>query len=190
VSYVSPYLAVFGTYANEGDEMNAVLLRLLGQWPMLLFSAALVISAMSTLDSTLASSAKLVVKDMRLLPTNIFNGRVVMSVFMLLGLLCLFLGNKDLFSAVAVSGTASMFLAPVVFFSVFAKRDDVPVWSYLCAFCIAILGAALYFTESSGYTLYMGEMHKYTKLLYISVIVLSSGCLAFWLGTKTCSRRE
>jgi len=179
-----------GTYANEGDEMNAVLLRLLGQWPMLLFSAALVISAMSTLDSTLASSAKLVVKDMRLLPTNIFNGRVVMSVFMLLGLLCLFLGNKDLFSAVAVSGTASMFLAPVVFFSVFAKRDDVPVWSYLCAFCIAILGAALYFTESSGYTLYMGEMHKYTKLLYISIIVLSSGCLVFWLGTKTCSRRE
>jgi len=50
--------------------MNAVLTRLLGEVPMLLFSASLVISAMSTLDSTLASSAKLVVVDMRLVPND------------------------------------------------------------------------------------------------------------------------
>ncbi len=174
-----------GAYANEGDEMNAVLLRILGEWPMLVFSAALVISAMSTLDSALASAAKLVVKDMRLVTSNILNGRVVMSVFMLLGLLCLFYGNNDLFSAVAVSGTASMFLAPVVFFSVFADRKDIPIWSYMLAFFISIFGAILYFTESSSYTQYLGEIHKYKKLLYISICVLLVGVSAFIIGIFT-----
>ncbi|MFT5400343.1 MAG: hypothetical protein ACI8XW_003149, partial [Gammaproteobacteria bacterium] len=27
--------------------------------------------------------------------------------------------------------------------------------------------------------------HKYTKLLWISMSVLSSGCLLFWVGGKT-----
>ncbi len=44
--------------------MNATLMQLLGQTPMMLFNAALVISAISTLDSTLSSSAKLLAVDM------------------------------------------------------------------------------------------------------------------------------
>ena len=178
-----------GANALSGETMNAVLLRLLGEFPMFLFSIALVISAMSTLDSTLSSSAKLVVVDMRLVDVSLFNGRLSMLVFMSLGVLMVFIGNKDLFSAVAVSGTASMYLAPVVFFSLWGGRDDIPLWSYLASFVLAMGAALLYFTESSGYSLLLGDAHKYTKLLWISISVLLGGCGLFWIGGKT-SRRQ
>jgi Na+/proline symporter len=174
-----------GANATSGEAMNGVLTRMLGEVPMLLFSAALVISAMSTLDSTLSSSAKLVVIDMKLVESTVQNGRLTMVAFMLMGLMFVFLGNKDLFSAVAVSGTASMYLAPVIFFSLWGGRDDIPVWSYVCAFVMAIGAAVLYFTESSGYSAMLGESHKYTKLLFLSLGVLVGGCLAFWIGGKT-----
>ena len=188
-------LGVFaGAHAASGEAMNAVLTRILGEKPMLLFSIALIISAMSTLDSTLSSSAKLIAIDMRVLNPTITNGRIVMVVFMLLGLLMVFYGNKDLFSAVAVSGTASMYLAPVIFFSVWGNVKNIPVWSYLFSFLLAITGAVLYFTESSGYTtwfnLAFGIEHKYSKLLLISVVVLVGGCLAFYIGAVTRQRES
>ncbi len=173
-----------GANVIDGESMNQVLTRLLGDLPMLVFNAALVISAMSTLDSTLSSSSKLVAVDMKLVNGSVRNGRGVMFVFMALGLLLVFWGNKDLFSAVAVSGTASMYLAPVVFFSLWGKRQDIPQWSYLASFVIAITGALLYFLESSGHTQIMGEYHKYTKLLFISLTVLIAGCLLFWIGGR------
>ena len=179
-------LGIFaGANAVSGESMNAVLMRLLGDVPMLMFSAALVISAMSTLDSTLSSSAKLVAVDMKLVQPSLFNGRVSMALFMLIGVGFVFTNNKDLFSAVAVSGTASMYLAPVIFFSLWGRRDDIPVWSYVSTFFIAIGAAILYFTESSGYSTMLGESHKYTKLLWISITVLVSGCLLFWIGGRT-----
>lgn len=177
-----------GAHASEGDSMNTVLMRLMGEWPMLLFSTTLVISAMSTLDSTLSSSAKLIAVDMKLVGMSVKNGRVIMLVFMLLGLLCVFYGNQDLFSAVAVSGTASLFLAPVVFFSIFSNQKDIPSWSYLFAFVVAMLGASLYFLESSGYTQWLGDAHKYTKLLLISVVILSVSCGSFLIGKLLNSR--
>ena len=171
-----------GANAISGESMNDALMRLLGEWPMLVFSGCLIISAMSTLDSTLSSSAKLVASDMGVLRMSLRNGRIVMAVFMLLGLVLVFTGNKDLFSAVAVSGTASMYLAPVVFFSLWGKRSDIPVWSYLFTFVLALSGAALYFTESSGHSALLGDLHKYTKLLYICISILVLGCLSYWLG--------
>lgn len=171
-----------GANAISGESMNDALMRLLGEWPMFVFSGCLIISAMSTLDSTLSSSAKLVASDMGVLRMSLRNGRMVMAVFMLLGLVLVFTGNKDLFSAVAVSGTASMYLAPVVFFSLWGKRSDIPVWSYLFTFVLALSGAALYFTESSGYSALLGDLHKYTKLLYICISILVLGCLSYWLG--------
>ncbi len=171
-----------GANALSGESMNDALLRLLGELPMLIFSGCLIISAMSTLDSTLSSSSKLIASDMGVLRMTLRNGRMVMAIFMLLGLFLVFWGNKDLFSAVAVSGTASMYLAPVVFFSLWGKRDDIPVWSYLFSFILAISGAVLYFTESSGHSALLGDIHKYTKLLYICITVLGFGCLSFWLG--------
>ncbi|MCL6415934.1 sodium:proline symporter [Aestuariirhabdus sp. Z084] len=179
---------VAGAQATSGEAMTAVLQRLLGDVPMLLFNAALVISAMSTLDSTLSSSSKLVVIDMKLLPRQVMNGRGVMLLFMLLGVLLVFVGNKDLFSAVAVSGTASMYLLPVIFFSLLGGRRDIPLWSYLGSFVVAVGGAALYFTESSGHSQLMGEAHKYTKLLIICVTVLVAGCVLFALGLMTANK--
>lgn len=174
-----------GANALGGEAMNDVLNRLLGDVPMLLFNIALVISAMSTLDSTLSSSSKLVAVDMGIIDPSLRNGRMVMLIFMLLGLLMVFLGNKDLFSAVAVSGTASLYLAPVIFFSLWGGWRDIPVWSYVGSFILAIAGATLYFLESSAYSAYLGEYHKYTKLLMISVGVLTLGCLLFWLGARS-----
>ncbi len=176
---------IAGANAAAGEEMNAVLNRLLGDLPMFLFNAALVISAMSTLDSTLSSSAKLVAVDMRVVKPTIQNGRIVMVMFMLLGLAMVFFGSKDLFSAVAVSGTASMYLAPVVFFSLWAGIRDIPVWSYAGAFALAVGGALLYFMESSGHSQWLGEAHKYTKLLWICLTVLGGGILLFFIGGAT-----
>ncbi|MBV1790669.1 sodium:proline symporter [Marinobacterium sp. D7] len=175
---------IAGSEAGDGEAMNAVLQRLLGDTIMLLFSTALVISAMSTLDSTLSSSAKLVAVDMGWVAPTLKNGRIAMALFMLAGVLLVFWGNQDLFSAVAVSGTASMYLAPVVFFSLWGNRRDIPLWSYLASFALALSGAVLYFTESSGYSALLGDAHKYTKLLWISVTVLLLGCLLFWVGGR------
>lgn len=177
-----------GAHAIKGASMNETLMLLLGAVPMMLFNAALVISAMSTLDSTLSSSAKLLAIDMGVMKMSLRNGRAVMAAFMLLGLLLVFLGNKDLFSAVAVSGTASLYLAPVIFFSLWGKRDNIPLWSYLFSFVLAIIAAALYFTESSGYSHLLGDAHKYTKLLYLTIAVLGFGCFGFWFGGRTSER--
>ncbi len=186
-------LGVFaGAHAIHGETMTVALTRLLGEIPMLLFDVALVISAMSTLDSTLSSSAKLVAVDSQLLQPSLQTGRLVMTGFMLSGLLMVFYGSKDLFSAVAVSGTASMYLAPVIFFSVWGNRKNIPLWSYVFSLALALTGAVLYFTESSGYTTWFntifGIEHKYSKLLIISVVVLLGGNLAFWIGSGFTKR--
>jgi len=171
-----------GAHAAQGASMNETLMQLLGTVPMMLFNAALVISAMSTLDSTLSSSAKLLAVDMGVMKMSLRNGRAVMAAFMLIGLALVFWGNKDLFSAVAVSGTASLYLAPVIFFSLWGKRRDIPAWSYVLSFLLAITAAALYFTESSGYSHLLGDAHKYTKLLYLTIGVLGLGSFGFVLG--------
>ncbi|EAR62636.1 hypothetical protein [Neptuniibacter caesariensis] len=181
---------VAGSNALDGEDMNQVLTRLLGEVPMFLFSASLVISAMSTLDSTLTSSAKMLVVDMRIMSVNLRNGRIAMALFMLAGLAMVFLGNKDLFSAVAVSGTASMYLVPVIFFSLWGNRRNIPVWSYLGSFALALLGALLYFTESSGHSQLLGDAHKYTKLLWICIVVMVGGCLLFMIGGATEKQAE
>lgn len=173
---------IAGANALGGEEMNQTLTRLLGEGPMWLFSASLLISAMSTLDSALSSAAKLVILDMGLASPRVNLGRAAMALFMLAGLALVFWGNRDLFAAVAVSGTASMYLAPVVFFSLWGDRREIPLWSYLGSFALALAGATLYFTESSGHSALLGDAHKYTKLLWISLVVLLGGCLLFQTG--------
>ncbi|MGJ3260614.1 MAG: hypothetical protein ACFE0S_13525 [Rhodospirillales bacterium] len=177
---------VAGLEKHEGEMMVNALTRLFGEPTMLLFNLALVISAVSTLDSTLSSSAKLWVTDMRLAAENIRNGRITMALFMLGGLGFLFLGSKDLFGAVAVSGTASMYLTPVIVFSVILGRRDIPVWSYMISFAAAIAAAAIYFLESSGYIgivgLITGIEHKYSKLLVLCISTLAIGFGAFLVG--------
>jgi Na+/proline symporter len=122
-------LGVVAGHQRLADEnLVATLTRLLGDPSMLLFNIALIISAMSTLDSAFASAAKLSVVDMRLLPPGVASGRLAMAAFLVAGLVLVFLGSRDLFSAVAVSGTAALYLAPVIVFSIWA-RLDIPVWA-------------------------------------------------------------
>lgn len=182
---------LLGTYAGlnkaEGEAMVAVLTRLLGEPAMIVFNLALVISAISTLDSTFSSASKLVVSDMKLMRQSVNNGRIAMAVFLLGGLGFLFLGNKDLFAAVAVSGTASMFLAPVVFFNILGGKR-VAAWAYGFAFALAMAGGSLYMLEAGGHVSLIepafGLAHKYSKLLLICGVVLAGGCGAFAVAMR------
>lgn len=171
-----------------GEDMIRTMTRLFGEPTMVAFNLALVISAISTLDSTFSSAAKLAVVDMGLAAPSLRNGRIAMAAFLVGGLAFLFLGSKDLFAAVAVSGTASMFLAPVVVFSIWLDREVEP-WAFAVAFAAAMAGAILYFLESNGYvsalTPLMGIEHKYSKLLAICLGVLAIGMAAFALALKT-----
>ncbi|MGH1353044.1 MAG: hypothetical protein ACRBBN_19890 [Methyloligellaceae bacterium] len=182
-----------GLEKQAGESLIPTLTRLLGEWPMLMFNAALVISCMSTLDSTFSSAAKLTIIDMKVGEPTVKNGRIAMFCFLVGGMAMVFLGSKDLFSAVAVSGTASMFLAPVVFFSLWGNQTNIPVWSYLTAFFAAMTASVLYFTETSKYTQLLtpltGLTHKYSILLVLCVAVLIIGCGAFALGMITNKRQ-
>lgn len=178
----------------DGEGFVPTLTRLIGMWPMVLFNVALVVSCMSTLDSTFSSTAKLTVVDMKLANPTVTNGRIAMFAFLAAGLAMVFFGSKDLFDAVAVSGTASMFLAPVVFFSIWMGRTDIPVWSYLAAFIAAVGAALIYFTDTAGHTAIMPELtglkHKYSYLLVLCLGALTIGCGAFLIGMATTSDRK
>ena len=174
-----------GLNANDSEVMMTTLGRLMGEPVMTLISLAFIISAVSTLDSTLSSAAKLTIVDMKVGQLSVANGRIAMALFMLGGLAFLFGGSKDLYSAVAVSGTASMFLVPVIFFSIWAGLE-VPRWSYFASFATALAGAVLYYIEAGGAYSLMEPMFgisvKYNKLLAISLTVMILGISYFAVG--------
>ncbi|MEO0620207.1 MAG: sodium:proline symporter, partial [Pseudomonadota bacterium] len=78
---------LIGTYAGiaklPDETLITTLERLFGMTPVLLFNIALLVSCMSTLDSTLASASKLVVVDAGAAAATPFNGRLAMAAFML-----------------------------------------------------------------------------------------------------------
>ena len=158
-----------------------------GMFPMWVFAAlmvSLLVSALSTLDSALASSARLVVEELRLAPRTLGGGRAVMVVFMAAGALLTLWGNATLFDAVAVSGTASMFLAPVLIVGLVMGRA-VPFWSYAVAFAAAMLGAFMYFARSwDSIAMLLPAGHKYEQLLCICVGVLVAGFAATLAGAR------
>ena len=181
-------LGVFaGLQGGEDKDVLITLQRLLGTPAMLLLGLALVISAASTLDSTLSSASKLLVVDMGLGRPSAGTGRLAMALFALGGLVLVFMGSKDLFDAVAISGTASLALTPVILFSIFANRQ-VARWSFVANFVVAFAGAVLYFLEKGGRTDLIGPLfgveHSYSKLLVITILILLSGLVLFTLGLK------
>jgi len=183
--------ALLGVFAGvvkvSGEDLISTLTRLFGVPCMIIFNVALVISAVSTLDSTFSSAAKLVAVDMNIVKPTLANGRWVMLVFLIGGGLFLFTGSKDLYAAVAVSGTVSMFLAPVIFFNIWGNQRT-NTWALIVSFISAVLGGVLYLLESSGYTnlltTWFGYEHKYSKLLIICISILVIGCISFYLGKK------
>ena len=183
--------AMLGVFAGllkaDGEALIGTLIRLFGDNFMLVFCLALIISAVSTLDSTFSSASKLVAVDMAVVKPTAANGRWVMLAFLLGGGLFLLFDSKDLYAAVAVSGTVSMFLAPVIFFTIWGNQR-IASWSLMVAFVVAMAGGALYMVESSGYVNWLeplfGYSHKYSKLLIICISILVIGCGAFLLGRK------
>ncbi|PTX56523.1 Na+/proline symporter [Litoreibacter ponti] len=178
---------VFGIHAaNLGAAYEGQLLNTwAGMFPTWVYVALLVsllVSALSTLDSALSSAARLSVEELRLAPRTLGGGRVAMLVFMVAGGALTLWGNATLFDAVAVSGTASMFLTPVMV-AVFGLGWSVPLWSYLVSFAAAILGAAAYFLRGAEWmAALLPDAPKYEQLFVICVVVLVVGFGAVTLG--------
>jgi Na+/proline symporter len=173
----------FGFFGIQASLMGAPYEgELIGTWgvmfPAWVFVALLIsllVSALSTLDSALASAARLVVEELKLAPRSLNGGRVVMLGFMATGTALTLWGNATLFDAVAVSGTASMFLTPVLLVGLVWGRE-VALWGYMVAFGAAMLGALAYFGRGwAVFDAVLPEGHKYEQLLVICVIVLALG---------------
>lgn len=189
----------FGMFGIQAGLMGAAYEnQLLGTWAIMfgpviyfLIASSLLVSAVSTLDSALASSARLVIDEFGMAARTVANGRWVMVVFMLGGALLTLWENKTLFDAVAVTGTASMFLTPVLAIAFFTGRI-VPVWSYLVAWFAAIAGAAAYMYRDTEFVSGLfGSLpvdHKYDQLLYICIAVLGIGFIAGLIGASTKSK--
>lgn len=182
-------LGVFAQLNNAGEatEVTQTLNTLFSPAIMMLFSFALIISAISTLDSTYASAAKLIAVDMKLVKPTVKNGRLIMLGFLLAGLAFIATGSKDLFDAVAISGTASLFLAPVVFFSIWSSWEVKP-WAIIVSFVSALMAGIIYMLENGGYITVMvpvfGAEHKYVQLLILCVMASMIGSTAFILARK------
>ncbi|WP_300055716.1 sodium:proline symporter [uncultured Roseobacter sp.] len=153
-------------------------------WVFMLLIVSLLVSALSTLDSALASSARLGVEELGLAARSLAGGRGVMVVVVIAGAALTLWGNATLFDAVAVSGTASMFLAPVLLVGLIGDRS-LPLWSYLIAYGAAMLGAFAYFARSwPTVAALLPEGHKYEQLLVICILVLAVGMAAVLAGAR------
>ncbi|MEL7257925.1 MAG: sodium:proline symporter [Pseudomonadota bacterium] len=174
--------------ALQGAEYEA---ELLGTWaqmfPPWVFTAlmvSLLVSALSTLDSALASSARLMVDELGLASRTLSGGRLAMVGFMSAGTALTLWGNQSLFDAVAVSGTASLFLTPVMVAGL-VMGLRVPVWAYGVSFAAAMAGAFGYFQRAVFFDgTALAEWHKYEQLLAICVGVLIIGFAAVFLSAR------
>ncbi|OCH21878.1 sodium:solute symporter family transporter [Aliivibrio logei] len=160
---------------------------LFGTPMMFIIAIALTISAASTMDSTFSSAAKLIVVDIGKNNISILKGRLTMMLFAIGGLILVFFGNNDLYDAVAISGTISLTLTPVIIFNLFGKIR-VATWCFITNFIVSIIGAALYYFEKNGYINLIesifGVTHSYSKLLIITAFIILFGLIIFSLGIK------
>lgn len=171
------------TGAEYEGELIGTWAKMFPAWVFGLLMISLLVSALSTLDSALSSAARLVVEEGGL-PRTLMAGRLVMVVFMGAGTLLTLWGNATLFDAVAVSGTASMFLTPVLLVGLVMGRQ-IALWAYLAAFGAAVAGAFVYFARGwDVVTPWLMEGHKYEQLLMICVCVLVAGFAAVLAGTR------
>ena len=107
-----------------------------------------------------------------------------MIVFMAAGAALTLWGNQTLFDAVAVSGTASMFLTPILITGLIMGRE-VALWSYLVAFGAAMTGAVAYFARGNEIiAAILPEGHKYEQLLVICIVVLAVGFAAVLMSAR------
>ncbi|THH36824.1 sodium:proline symporter [Aliishimia ponticola] len=185
-------ILAFGVFGVQAALVGAAYENeLIGTWatmfPGWVFAAlilSLMISALSTLDSALSSAARLVVEELKLAPRNLLGGRLAMICFAVLGTALTLSESQSLFDAVAVSGTASMFLTPVLVIGLVLGRG-IAVWAYVVSFAAAMLGALVYFLRGSALVSgWLYEGHKYEQLLLICCVVLATGFAATILGSS------
>jgi len=169
--------------AYEG-ELLGTWSQMFPAWVYVALLLSLLVSALSTLDSALASAARLMVDELGAVPRSLAGGRMAMVVFMAVGAGLTLWGNQSLFDAVAVSGTASLFLTPVLIAGLVMGRK-VAVWAYGVSFAAAMTGAIAYFARDWALVAsILPEGHKYEQLLVICVIVLMTGFAAVLTGSK------
>ncbi|MEM6578130.1 MAG: sodium:proline symporter [Pseudomonadota bacterium] len=169
--------------AYEG-ELLGTWAQMFPAWVWVALMVSLLISALSTLDSALASAARLMVDELRLAPRTLTGGRIVMAGFMLSGTTLTLWGNQSLFDAVAVSGTASLFLTPVLVTGLVLGRR-VPLWSYMVSFVAAMAGAFAYFARDWPILVdILPGGHKYETLFVICIVVLLTGFAATMIGAR------
>jgi Na+/proline symporter len=169
--------------AYEG-ELIGTWATMFPAWVFVALMISLLVSALSTLDSALSSAARLVVEELKLAPRSLNGGRIVMLGFMAAGTVLTLWGNATLFDAVAVSGTASMFLTPVLVVGLVMQRQ-IALWAYLAAFGAAMIGAFAYFARAwPAFAAVLPEGHKYEQLLVICVVVLVAGFAAVLAGAR------
>lgn len=180
---------IFGIYAAERGA--AIQDDLLGTWGLLFpapitaaLMVSLLISGVSTLDSALASASRLMVEEFKLFPRSLSGGRWAMVLFLGAGAILTLWGNATLFDAVAVSGTASMFLTPIAVVGLVGGRH-IARWAYGVSFAAAVIGAVLYFARTADWAAaLLPDAHKYSQLLVICVVVLVVGGVATILGSS------
>jgi Na+/proline symporter len=194
----SLFIFAFGLLGIYAAEAGAKIENdLLGTWTTLFpapvtaaLMISLLISGVSTLDSALASAARLMVEEFRVLPRTLAGGRVAMIAFLTLGSALTLWGNATLFDAVAVSGTASMFLTPIAVLGLFFGLR-IALWSYVVGFGAAMFGAIIYFARASAWaSQLLPDAHKYTQLLVICICVLGVGFVAAFLGASRVASKE
>ncbi len=169
--------------AYEGELIGTWSIMFPG-WVFVALMISLLVSALSTLDSALASAARLVVEELKLAPRSLIGGRIVMVGFMVVGAALTLWGNATLFDAVAVSGTASMFLTPVLVVGLVMQRQ-IALWAYLTAFAVAMVGAVAYFGRAwAVFAMLLPDGHKYEQLLLICIVVLIAGFAAVLAGAR------
>ena len=182
----------FGMFGIEAALRGAAYEgELLGTWavmfPPWIYVAillSLLVSALSTLDSALSSAARLMAQELRVVPRSLAGGRVAMIAFMSVGAGLTLWGKQSLFDAVAVSGTASLFLTPVLVVALVMGRP-VASWAYLAAFAASMAGAAAYFARAwPPVAAILPEGHKYEQLLAICLVVLVAGFVAVLAGSR------
>lgn len=84
----------------------------------------------------------------------------------------------------AVSGTASLFLTPVLLAGLVMGRR-VPVWAFSVSFAAAMAGAVTYFARGAVFApTPLAEWHKYEQLLAICVVVLLVGCATVFASAR------
>lgn len=182
----------FGFFGIEAGLRGAAYEgELLGTWAVMFppwvyvaLLLSLLVSALSTLDSALASAARLMVDELGAVPRTLVGGRMAMAGFMTLGGGLTLWGNQSLFDAVAVSGTASLFLTPVLIVGLVMGRK-VALWAYVAAFAAAMVGAFAYFARDwGGMAGLLPEGHKYEQLLVICLVVLATGFATVLAGSR------